>query len=93
MSFLKRMYQRAATSPVSNKNPNRVSGGLRAQGVDKVTFVTETGTEQSVATSKYVQSLEERVRANSKRIQSMEARIAQLARQQQTRNTTRIDVN
>lgn len=82
MSFLNRMYQQSMVNrkPVSDKNPNRVSGGLRAQGVDRVTFVTETGTEQSVATTRYVQSLEERIRSQIKRIEMLERAVNRLDR-------------
>ena len=63
MSFLNQMYGRkAAPTQSSDKNPNRVAGGLKAQGVDHVTMVNEDGSETQVATQRYVQSLEEQIR-------------------------------
>ena len=50
------------TQSSSEKNPNRVAGGLRAQGVDHVVMLGEDGTETQVPTQRYVQSLEEQVR-------------------------------
>lgn len=73
MSFLNQMYRK--TSPnegTSNKNPNRVSGGLRAQGVDHVIFVSENGEENSVATKRYVDSLETRIRQQHTRLTVLE---------------------
>jgi len=65
MSYLTSMYGRnkpAQTQSKSDKNPNRVAGGLRAQGVDHVVMLGEDGTETQVPTQRYVQSLEEQVR-------------------------------
>lgn len=68
------MYQKGEqpSFEAGHKNPNRVSGGLRAQGVDQVTFISEDGSEQSVPTAKYVQSLEERIRHQHERIVALE---------------------
>ena len=65
MSYLNQMYGKnkpAQTQSSSEKNPNRVAGGLRAQGVDHVVMLGEDGTETQVPTQRYVQSLEEQVR-------------------------------
>ena len=65
MSYLNQMYGKnkpAQTQSSSDKNPNRVAGGLRAQGVDHVVMLGEDGTETQVPTQRYVQSLEEQVR-------------------------------
>lgn len=63
MSYLNKMYgNKAQTQSSSDKNPNRVAGGLKAQGVDHVTMVNEDGSETRVATQRYVQSLEEQIR-------------------------------
>lgn len=73
------MYGRSA-QPSSNKNPNRVSGGLKAQGVDHVVMVNEDGSETQVATKRYVQSLEEQVkklRAESAVLQKKLSRLDQ----------------
>lgn len=63
MSYLSKMYGRNPTQSQSpDKNPNRVAGGLKAQGVDHVIMVNEDGSETRVATQRYVQSLEEQIR-------------------------------
>ena len=46
----------------SGKNPNRVTGGLKGQGVDHVVMVSEDGLESQIPTHRYVQSLEEQLR-------------------------------
>ena len=48
--------------PKVEKNPNRVAGGLRAQGVNSFTMLGEDGQEKEVPSQKYVNSLEEQVR-------------------------------
>jgi hypothetical protein len=58
------MYGRSS-QPVqsqSNKNPNRVAGGLRAQGVDRFTMVAEDGSNREIPTLEYVRSLEEQLK-------------------------------
>lgn len=65
MSFLTQMYGRKQVPAIeknSDKNPNRVTGGLRAQGVDHFTMLGEDGLERQIPTQKYVQSLEEQLR-------------------------------
>jgi len=46
----------------SDKNPNRVTGGIKGQGVDHIVMVSENGQENHVPAMKYVQSLEEQLR-------------------------------
>ncbi len=65
MSFLTQMYGRKqvpALEKSSDKNPNRVTGGLRAQGADHFSMLGEDGVERQIPTQKYVQSLEEQLR-------------------------------
>lgn len=65
MSYLNRMYGRKTPVPTqsqSNKNPNRVAGGLRAQGVDRFTMVAEDGSNREIPTLEYVRSLEEQLK-------------------------------
>lgn len=62
-NYLRKMYNsvsQSATAP--EKNPNRVSGGLRAQGHDSFTMLGEDGIEKRIPTQQYVQSLEEKVK-------------------------------
>jgi hypothetical protein len=64
MSYLSNMYGRKQTSveKTNVKNPNRVAGGLRAQGVDTFEMLGEDGSIQKIPTQAYVQSLEEQIR-------------------------------
>ena len=65
MNYLSKMYgkqQPAQTQSSSNKNPNRVTGGLKAQGVDTVVMLGEDGSQQEVPSLAYVRSLEEQVK-------------------------------
>jgi len=50
-------------SQSSDKNPNRVTGGLKGQGVDHILMVSENGLENKIPTQRYVQSLEEQLRS------------------------------
>jgi len=64
MSYLNQMYGRNAKSALTQapeKNPNRVAGGLRAQGVDTFEMLGEDGSVQKIPTQAYVQSLEEQI--------------------------------
>ena len=64
MSFLTQMYGRKipALEKESEKNPNRVTGGLKGQGADHFSMLGEDGVERQIPTQKYVQSLEEQLR-------------------------------
>jgi len=59
MSYLNKMYGRTSPGPqpTVEKNPNRVSGGLRAQGVDTLTILSEDGFEKEIPSKRYVQTL------------------------------------
>lgn len=62
----------------SNKNPNRVSGGLRAQGVDTLTILGEDGTERHIPSQRYVQSLEEQLKKQRAAITVLERKLARV---------------
>ena len=64
MNYLNKMYGGNTTQleHPSGKNPNRVTGGIKGQGVDHIVMVSEDGLENEVPTHKYVQSLEEQLR-------------------------------
>ena len=65
MSYLNQMYGRKSqtqTQSSSDKNPNRVTGGLKAQGVDRFTMVAEDGSSREIPTVEYVRSLEEQLK-------------------------------
>jgi len=65
-----------------NKNPNRVSGGLRAQGVDAFTMLDEAGQTQHIPSQRYIKSLEEQVRTQKTLIEQL--------RKKSTRHDTEI---
>jgi hypothetical protein len=78
MSYLSKMYGRkspAQTQSSSDKNPNRVTGGLRAQGVDRFTMLGEDGSQQEVPSLEYVRSLEEQSRKQRAAIDVLERKL------------------
>jgi hypothetical protein len=77
MSYLNKMYGRKKPQPEteSNKNPNRVTGGLRAQGVDTVVMLGEDGSQQEVPTLAYVRSLEEQSKKQRAAITVLERKL------------------
>ncbi len=78
MSYLNRMYGRNPQKPAqeSNKNPNRVTGGLRAQGVDRFTMVAEDGSSKEIPTLDYVRSLEDQSKKQRAAIDILERKLA-----------------
>ena len=78
MSYLSKMYgnkSQAPTQSSSDKNPNRVTGGLKAQGVDRFTMLGEDGTQQEVPSLQYVTSLEEQSRKQRAAITTLERKL------------------
>ena len=67
--------QPALTQSSSDKNPNRVTGGLKAQGVDRFTMVAEDGSQQEIPTVEYVRSLEEQSRKQRAAISVLERKL------------------
>lgn len=79
MSYLNKMYGRNKpdqTQSSSDKNPNRVTGGLRAQGVDTLTMVSEDGSSRELPTLEYVRSLEEQSKKQRAAITVLERKLA-----------------
>jgi hypothetical protein len=80
MSYLNKMYGRnrqpVQTSPTVDKNPNRVTGGLKGQGVDHYTMIAENGMEQQIPTQRYVQSLEDQLKAQRAAITVLERKLS-----------------
>ena len=74
------MYGR--TTPAENssqdKNPNRVSGGLKAQGADHFEMLGEDGYVQKIPTQRYVQSLEDQSRKQRVAITTLERKLTRL---------------
>lgn len=71
-----RQPQQTQPSPTSDKNPNRVTGGLKGQGVDHVVMVSEDGMENQIPTQRYVQSLEDQLRKQRSAITVLERKLA-----------------
>ena len=81
MSYLNKMYGRKSpvqTQSSSEKNPNRVAGGLRAQGVDTFEMLGEDGSVQKIPTIEYVRSLEEQSRKQRAAITVLERKLTRL---------------
>jgi hypothetical protein len=62
----------------TDKNPNRVTGGLKAQGVDRFTMVSEDGSNHEVPTIDYVRSLEEQSKKQRAAINVLERKLTRL---------------
>ena len=82
MSYLNKMYGRgtATSQPQVEKNPNRVAGGLRAQGVDRFTMVAEDGSNKEIPTLEYVHSLEEQLKKTRAALAVLERKQAREAK-------------
>ena len=83
MSYLAKMYGRKSqdqTQSSSNKNPNRVLGGLRGQGVDTMTVLGEDGSEHTIPSTKYIQGLEDKLRATETRLATVERQVRRISR-------------
>ena len=80
MSYLNKMYGRnkPTQTPQTEKNPNRVAGGLRAQGVDTFEMLGEDGSVQKIPTIEYVRSLEEQSRKQRAAITTLERKLTRL---------------
>ena len=79
MSYLSKMYGRnksAQTQSSSDKNPNRVAGGLRAQGVDTFEMLGEDGSVRKIPTIEYVRSLEDQSRKQRAAITVLERKLS-----------------
>jgi len=70
------------TQSSSNKNPNRVLGGLRGQGADMMTVLGEDGTQHTIPSQKYVQGLEEKIRTQDVRLTRLEQQLRRVNRDQ-----------
>ena len=77
-NYLSKMYGRQSknTAQPTDKNPNRVSGGLRAQGADMFEMLGEDGTQQEVPSLQYVSSLEEQSKKQRAAITVLERKLA-----------------
>jgi len=75
MNYLNKMYGRSKQQPAltqaSDKNPNRVTGGLKGQGVDTFTMLGEDGNTKEIPTIAYVRSLEEQLKKKKIRFRTI----------------------
>tara|TARA_B100000424_G_scaffold257178_1_gene237830 strand:+ start:2916 stop:3200 length:285 start_codon:yes stop_codon:yes gene_type:complete len=85
MSYLNKMYGHQVVQNKIEKNPNRVLGGLRGQGVDTFTMLGEDGQEQQIPTKAYVQGLEDKVKKQDLRISVLEKSIRRLTNEKMVR--------
>ena len=79
MTYLNKMYGRktqASIQSLPEKNPNRVAGGLRAQGVDRLTMVAEDGSQKDIPTLEYVRSIEEQSKKQRAALNILEKKLA-----------------
>ena len=86
------MYGRKPSQPdqtqsSSNKNPNRVTGGLKGQGVDHIVMVSEDGAEQQLPSFRYVQSLEDQIRKQRAAINVLERTVSRQSKTLESLNT------
>jgi len=86
MSYLNQMYGRKAapTQSKSEKNPNRVAGGLRGQGADMFEMLGEDGAVKKIPTEAYVRSLEEQIRKQRAAIDVLERKLSRQDKSIQT---------
>lgn len=78
MNHLTRMYNQKSPPPESEKNPNRVAGGLRAQGVDSYKLLGEDGSEREIPSQKYVQALEAKIKIQDSRLNEIDKKLRSL---------------
>ncbi len=81
MSYLNKMYGNKGASSKhsekeSTKNPNRVAGGLKGQGVDHFTMLGEDGSELQIPSQRYVSSLEEQIRKQRAALNVLERKLS-----------------
>ena len=81
MSYLNTMYSNKSHSSKapekeSTKNPNRVAGGLKGQGVDHFTMLGEDGSELQIPSQRYVSSLEEQIRKQRAALNILERKLS-----------------
>ena len=90
MNYLAKMYGRnqiPALQSSPDKNPNRVAGGLRAQGVDTFEMLGEDGSVKKIPTEAYVRSLEEQIRKQRAAVDVLERKLTRQQRSVETLET------
>ena len=67
--------QQKSQDSLTYKNPNRVTGGIKAQGVDRFTIIAEDGSSKEIPTLDYVRSIEEQSRKQRAAINVLEKKL------------------
>jgi len=76
MNYLNTMYgKKHQQSSTDTKNPNRVAGGLKGQGVDHFELLGEDGVIQKIPTQRYVQALEAQLRVQREALSRIEKKM------------------
>ena len=85
MTYLTKMYSRQhkKENSSSDKNPNRVAGGIRGQGGNTIAMLGEDGVERILPTQKYVQALEEQIRKQQAAINVLERKLTRVSTAQE----------
>tara|TARA_R110002072_G_scaffold69362_1_gene168162 strand:+ start:237 stop:518 length:282 start_codon:yes stop_codon:yes gene_type:complete len=83
-NFIKTMYaaRHQPKSAIQEKNPNRVLGGLKGQGVDSFTMLGEDGQERQIPTQAYVNGIEHKLRKLETSVYQQDKRIRRLTNDQ-----------
>ena len=83
-NFIKKMYatQHQPKPAIQEKNPNRVLGGLKGQGVDSFTMLGEDGQERQIPTQAYVNGIEHKLRRLETSVYEHDKRIRRLTNDQ-----------
>lgn len=72
------MYGKTQHPIKHEKNPARVSGGMRAQGVDRYKILDENGSLAEIPSHRYVSSLEEQLRNTKNKNDILEKKVSRL---------------
>lgn len=80
MSLVNRMYssKKSPDGNTSEKNPNKVSGGLKAQHADRFSIIDESGKEQELPSYKYIAALESQLKKQRAATQALEHKVSRL---------------
>lgn len=82
-NFIHTMYARTQVpAQSSDKNPNRVLGGLKGAGVNSFTMLGEDGVEKQIPTQAYVFALEEKLSRLEQQLKEQDKRIRRLSNDQ-----------
>lgn len=83
---LKRIYGARPVTPIdgSEKNPNRVTSGIKAAGGHKTVLMDDLGNPHEVPTIRYIESLEKKIDNLRNENQTLKASLNRVIRSQNT---------